>query len=79
MMAHAQQSKKPKAPTPLDLLKMEMAADLGLVEKIQEEGWAELTAVESGRLGGLLQARLKQLRLRIGPKGTLLPVDLNAK
>ncbi|HLO04333.1 MAG TPA: small, acid-soluble spore protein, alpha/beta type [Symbiobacteriaceae bacterium] len=70
-----QRAKQPKPPTPLDLLKLEMAADLGLVEKIKQEGWAELTAAESGRLGGLLQARLRQLRLRIGPKGSLLPVE----
>lgn len=70
-----QRASTPKEPTPLDLLKLEMAADLGLVEKIKESGWAELTAAESGRLGGLLQARLRQLRLRIGPKGSLLPQE----
>lgn len=65
--------KKPKEPTPLDLLKLEIASELGLAEKIAAAGWAELTAVESGRLGGILNRRLKQLDCVIGPKGTLIP------
>lgn len=65
--------KKPKEPTPLDLLKMEIATELGLAEKIAVGGWAELTAVESGRLGGILNRRLKELNFTIGPKGSLIP------
>jgi hypothetical protein len=65
--------KQPKPPTPLDLLKLEIAASFGLVEKIEREGWAMLTAAESGRIGGLLHAELRQRRLKIGPKGTLIP------
>jgi len=66
--------KKPKEPTPLDLLKLEIASELGLAEKIASFGWAELTAAESGRLGGILNRRLKELNFVIGPKGSLIPI-----
>ncbi len=62
--------KKPE-PTPLDLLKLQIAEELGLAEKVRVEGWAMLTAAESGRLGGILNRRLKELGLTIGPRGTL--------
>lgn len=64
--------RRPKDPTPLDMLKLEVAEELGLADKVRREGWAMLTAAESGRVGGVLNRRLKELGLVIGPKGTLL-------
>lgn len=64
--------KKPKELTPLDRLKLEIATELGLAEKIAAAGWAELTAAESGRLGGILNRRLRELNFAIGPKGSLI-------
>jgi small acid-soluble spore protein F (minor alpha/beta-type SASP) len=52
--------RKKKKPTRQDLLKIEIAQELGLWEKIQEFGWGELTAEESGRIGGLMRQRLKK-------------------
>lgn len=37
--------------------KAEVAQELGLWDKVQREGWAALTAAESGRLGGVLSVR----------------------
>lgn len=37
--------------------KAEIAKELGLWDKVQAEGWASLTASESGRLGGVLSGR----------------------
>ena len=37
--------------------KLEVAEELGLLEKVEREGWAGLTAAESGRLGGVLSGR----------------------
>jgi hypothetical protein len=67
--------KKPKEPTPLDLLKLEIAAELGLSEKVASEGWGELTAAETGRVGGILNKRLRDKMLAIGPRGTLVPLQ----
>lgn len=67
--------RKHKELTPLDLLKLEIAAELGLAEKVSSEGWGNLTAVETGRLGGILNKRLRDKNLTIGPKGSLIPVE----
>lgn len=42
-----------------ELLKLEIAEELGLTEKIQKYGWKSLTAKESGRLGGIISSRKK--------------------
>jgi hypothetical protein len=68
-------ARKPKELTPLDLLKLEIASELGLAEKVASEGWGNLTAVETGRVGGILNKRLKDRGMVIGPKGSLLPAE----
>lgn len=73
--AETRQVKRLRELTPLDLLKLEIAAELGLAEKVASEGWGNLTAVETGRIGGLLNKRLRDRRITIGPKGTLVPLD----
>ncbi len=52
--------KKKKEPTPEDIMKIEIAAELGLMEKVEELGWGGLTAKETGRIGGLMTAKKKQ-------------------
>lgn len=59
-------SKKEKPLTPLDLLKLEIARELGLEHKVQQVGWGGLTAAETGRVGGILQKRLKDLAAAAG-------------
>lgn len=53
------QQKRKKAMSEKDLLKYEIAKELGLEEKINKYGWGELTAEESGRIGGLMTKRMK--------------------
>lgn len=45
-----------------DSLKYEVAAELGLLDKILKDGWAGLTAKESGRIGGLMTAKRRELK-----------------
>jgi len=45
-----------------DIMKYEIAAELGLLEKVNATGWKSLTAKESGKLGGILARRKKQAR-----------------
>ncbi|EOD00896.1 small, acid-soluble spore protein, alpha/beta type [Caldisalinibacter kiritimatiensis] len=52
--------KKKKILTPDDIMKYEIAAELGLTDKIEKEGWGGLTAKESGRIGGIMTARKKK-------------------
>lgn len=44
-----------------ELLKWEIAEELGLLDRIRTEGWESLTGVECGRIGGLVRHRLKKL------------------
>lgn len=71
-----EEKKKEKEPTPLDRLKLEVAEDLSLADKVQREGWGGLSSAENGRVGAALVRRLRELRLRIGPGGTLVPDEL---
>jgi len=42
-------------------LKLEVAAELGLFEKVKEFGWKGLTAKETGRIGGMMAKFKKQM------------------
>jgi len=50
-------AKKPKPPTENDLMKVEIAEELGLMEKVEKTGWKSLTARESGRIGGIMSGK----------------------
>lgn len=55
--ARSRKSKMKRRPIIWDDAKIEIAKEIGLWERVQEHGWAGLTAEESGRLGGILSAR----------------------
>lgn len=38
-------------------MKMEIAEELGLAEKVEKMGWKGLTSRESGRIGGIMGQR----------------------
>jgi len=42
-----------------DALKLEIAEELGLLDKVNSGGWKSLSAKESGRIGGILARRKK--------------------
>lgn len=52
--------KKIKELTPDDLMKLEIAKELGLMDKVEQLGWGGLTAKETGRIGGLMTAKKKK-------------------
>ncbi|MBR5318322.1 MAG: small, acid-soluble spore protein, alpha/beta type [Peptococcaceae bacterium] len=43
-----------------DILKLELAQQLGYGEKIQRAGWGELTSIESGKLGGMVNGYMRK-------------------
>ena len=45
-----------------DVLKFEIATELGLSDKVVKDGWRSLTAKESGRIGGLITKRKRELK-----------------
>ena len=47
-------------PTRTQRMKYEIAAQIGLLPRVLEVGWAGLTPAESGRIGGLVARRLRE-------------------
>ena len=45
---------------PDEQVKYEIAEELGLFDRIIEEGWGALTASESGRIGGIIKKKNSQ-------------------
>jgi len=45
---------------PLEPLKMEIAAELGLLDQIHSNGWHSLSAKDAGRIGGLMTQRRRK-------------------
>ncbi|MEY8338384.1 small, acid-soluble spore protein, alpha/beta type [Lachnospiraceae bacterium 62-35] len=52
----------PRDLKPEDMLKFEIATELGLGDKVMQGGWRSLTAKESGRIGGLITKRKRELK-----------------
>ena len=48
--------------TPEEKLKLEIAEEIGVYDKVIAGGWRVLSAKESGRIGGLINSRKKALR-----------------
>ena len=50
----------PKNLTPEEMLKYEIATELGLSDKVLKAGWKSLTSKESGRIGGLVTKKKRE-------------------
>ena len=59
--------KKKKPLTPDDIMKLEITEELGLMDKVNETGWKSLTARESGRIGGLMTKKKKEMQKKNDP------------
>ena len=44
-------------------IKYEIATELGLADKVDKYGWSGLTASETGRIGGIMTKRKKELKI----------------
>ena len=47
--------------TPEEQLKLEIAEEIGVFDKVIKSGWSSLSAKESGKIGGMMAKRKKQL------------------
>ncbi|MCI7179210.1 MAG: small, acid-soluble spore protein, alpha/beta type [Schaedlerella sp.] len=45
---------------PDEKLKYEIAQELGLLDKVLEEGWRSLSSKETGRIGGMITRRKRE-------------------
>lgn len=48
--------------SPDQKMKLEIAEELGLLDKVQEGGWKSLTPKETGRIGGLMTKKKRELK-----------------
>ena len=48
--------------TPEEQLKLEIAAEIGVFDKVMDGGWRCLSAKESGRIGGLITGRKREMK-----------------
>jgi len=55
-------------------IKYEIADELGLTDKVKSCGWSGLTSEETGRIGGIMTKRKKELNL---PKNIDIIAELN--
>ena len=55
---------------PEDQLKYEIAEELGLLDKVVAEGWKSLSAKETGRIGGLMTKKKKEMKARLQEEDT---------
>ncbi len=70
-LKNQKKSKKPfdiNNMTPEEQLKFEIAEELGLGPQILENGWKSLTSKESGRIGGLITKRKRQMQKEAGER-----------
>jgi len=49
-----------------ELLKYEVAEELGLIDKVKQFGWKSLSAKETGRIGGLVTKKKKLMEISKG-------------
>lgn len=48
-----------------ELLKYEVAEELGLLEQVMDQGWKSLTSKETGRIGGIVAKRKDKINKNI--------------
>ncbi|MBU2702919.1 hypothetical protein Ga0466249_004054 [Sporomusaceae bacterium BoRhaA] len=51
-MARSRKPVTPAAENALDQMKMEIASELGVAERVRSSGWATMTSADCGRVGG---------------------------
>lgn len=54
---------------PEDMMKYEIAEELGLLDRVLSDGWKSLTSKETGRIGGLMTKKRRELEAGVEKKG----------
>ncbi len=59
-----QRTKQNKPLTEKDILKMEIAKEMGIWDQVEKEGWQSLSNATCGKVGGIMKQRLKEQKSR---------------
>ncbi len=54
----------PENMTPEDKMKFEIAEEIGLADKVLSGGWRSLTSKESGRIGGIMAKKKREMNAK---------------
>jgi|GEM_PF-264502 len=57
-MARSRKPVNPGAENALDRMKMEVANELGISERVRSQGWSTMTSADCGRVGGHMVRRM---------------------
>jgi hypothetical protein len=59
-MARSNRPVNPAAENALDRMKLEVASELGIAERVRSNGWATMTSADCGRVGGQMVRKMIQ-------------------
>ncbi|HWR42750.1 alpha/beta-type small acid-soluble spore protein [Sporomusa sp.] len=59
-MARSRKPVNPGAENALDRMKLEVANELGISERVSSQGWSTMTSADCGRVGGHMVRRMIQ-------------------
>lgn len=57
-MARSRKPVNPSAENALDRMKFEVASELGIAERVRQQGWNTMTSADCGRVGGHMVRRM---------------------
>lgn len=59
-MARSRKPVNPGAENALDQMKMEVSNELGIAERVRNQGWSTMTSADCGRVGGHMVRKMIQ-------------------
>ncbi|MGL5511890.1 MAG: small, acid-soluble spore protein, alpha/beta type [Sporomusa sp.] len=70
-MARSRKPVNPGAENALDRMKMEVANELGISERVRSQGWSTMTSADCGRVGGhMVRRMIEQYESSMGGQST---------
>ncbi len=70
-MSRSRKPVNPGAENALDRMKMEVANELGISEKVRSQGWYTMTSADCGRVGGhMVRKMIEQYESSLGGQST---------
>ncbi|CUH97577.1 hypothetical protein P22_3708 [Propionispora sp. 2/2-37] len=57
-MARSNKPVNPGAENALDRMKLEIASELGIADRVRSQGWSTMTSADCGRVGGHMVRRM---------------------
>lgn len=70
-MSRSNKPVNPGAENALDRMKMEVANELGISERVRSQGWSTMTSADCGRVGGhMVRRMIEQYEASMGGQAT---------